>query len=200
MVIILISKYIFILFALVVFTMIIELLVIQAATVSHSKLQDVMDKDGMIPIPNLLVRYSVKEYYSKYRSMSNLFAKIINLAFILLTFKVLFFENIEQNIETGDYGIERIVFVSVLLLCILLCIWIIRILVILKMNGIENIKEKINDFEKCLVNQYVWIVKKVSKTDDERIANDRLWIQLFINKFFTIIIISVMFFVKTIMV
>lgn len=200
MVIILISKYIFILFALVVFTMIIELLVIQAATVSHSKLQDVMDKDGMIPIPNLLVRYSVKEYYSKYRSMSNLFAKIINLAFILLTFKVLFFENIEQNIETGDYGIERIVFVSVLLLCILLCIWIIRILVILKMNGIENIKEKINGFEKCLVNQYVWIVKKVSKTDDERIANDRLWIQLFINKFFTIIIISVMFFVKMIIV
>ena len=180
---------------LAIFTLI-EILAIKSATIDEIELGKYKDKDGLIPVPGTLARYTVREYYENYYSAAYLTIYIINLAVIVITIKILFFENIEQHYIKQDKDIAIIVFMVIFLIIMLVCCFAIRELFIIKNKGIKEIKEKSIGFENYVVNKYIWFTQYISKTDDLIIANNELWLQFFINKFFTIMLISAMFCIK----
>ena len=192
---ILITRYLLIVFSLIILS-IIELLVVQAATINIDRLYDVMDKDGMIPIPNLLVKYNIKDYYDTYTSSANLLAKLLNLVFVIITIKILFFEDIERYCNVSDKGLAIMIFILLSLICIIACLKVLRVLVLIKNRGFKIAKENSKNFDNTIINTYLCIILKISKTDDNRIANNRLWLQFFINKFFTVISITILFYIK----
>ena len=196
MLITMISKYIIIIFALLVFTICIELLLVQAATISEDKLQEKKDKKGKIPIPNLLVSYTVNEYYEHYYSSAYLTIYVINFVSIIITIKVLFFENIEQNYNLRNVNIGMIFLVVMLLFSVVICIIIIKTMFFIKNNGIDLALDKTKGLKAKIVSKYLILIKSISKTEDIQIANNKLWLQFFINKSTTIILISVIFIIK----
>ena len=196
MLITMISKYIIIIFALLVFTICIELLLVQAATISEDKLQEKKDKKGKIPIPNLLVSYTVNEYYEHYYSSAYLTIYVVNFVFLIITIKVLFFENVEQNYNLRNVNIGMVFFVFMLLFSIVICIIIIKAMFFIKNNGIDLALNKTKGFKAKIVSEYLTLTKSISKTEDIQIANNKLWLQFFINKSTTIILISVIFIIK----
>ena len=191
-----ISKYIIIIFALLVFTICIELSIVQAATISEDKLQEKMDKKGKIPIPNLLVSYTVSEYYEHYYSSAYLTIYVVNFVFLIVAIKVLFFENIERNYDLRNVNIGMIFLVFMLLFSIVISIIIIKTMFFIKNNGINLALDETKGFKAKIVSKYLTLIKSISKTEDIQIANNKLWLQFFINKSTTIILISVIFIIK----
>ena len=196
MLITMISKYIIIIFALLVFTICIELLIVQAATISEDKLQEKKDKKGKIPIPNLLVSYTVSEYYEHYYSSAYLTIYVVNFVFLIVTIKALFFENIERNYDLINVNIGMIFLVFILLFSIVICIVTIKTMFFIKNNGINLALNKTKGFKAKILNKYLTFIKSISKTEFIQIANNKLWLQFFINKSITIILISVIFIIK----
>lgn len=192
------TRYLLIVFSLIILS-IIELLVVQAATINIDRLYDVMDKDGMIPIPNLLVKYNIKDYYDTYTSSANLLAKLLNLVFVIITIKILFFEDIERYFNVSDKGLAIMIFILLSLICIIACLKVLRVLILVKNRGFKIAKENSKNFDNTIINTYLCIIMKISKTDDNRIANNRLWLQFFIDKFFTVIFITILFYIKIVL-
>ena len=72
------QKYLFIMLGLVIFTLI-EILAIKSATIDEIELGKYKDKDGLIPVPRTLARYTVREYYENYYSAAYLTIYIIKI-------------------------------------------------------------------------------------------------------------------------
>ena len=66
----------------------------------------------------------------------------------------------------------------------------------IKNNGINLALDKTKGFKAKIVSKYLTLIKSISKTEDIQIANNNLWLQFFINKSTTIILISVIFIIK----
>ena len=186
-------KIFIILLGLFIFT-IVELLMIKSATINEYELNFYKDKDGLIPVPRTFTKYTVKDYYKEYESIANSIIYVINIIFIIVTIKVLFFESISIKIYSHIENLILIIFI--ILLFIVICIATINIFLNIKKYGIEHSLKNDSKFENKLVKKYVSIAKKVSKIDSIEIANNKLWVQFFINKIFTIMLILILFSIR----
>lgn len=177
----------------------IELLLIKSATISKTELSKYKDKDGLIPVPRTFTRYNVKEYYEQYYRIAFVTIYFNNFILIIAVIKVLFFENIEKYYSTSSTSVLMIVFGLLNVTYFFFFSLIIRLLVGIKNKGIEVTKKKLIGFENFIINKYILFVQCISKTDDIKIANNNLWLQFFINKFLTILLITLLFFIKIVL-
>lgn len=107
--IIVILKYISIIIALCIFTLI-ELLLIKSATINKIELSKYKDKDGLIPVPRTFTRYNIEEYYEHYYRIALVTIYFLNFLLIIIAIKILFFENIEKHYSESNINDLMIVF------------------------------------------------------------------------------------------
>lgn len=172
-----------------------ELLCIKYATIDKKELDKHKDKDGLIPMPRMLTKWTEEEFYEKYETSANLLSFIINVGFVIMTIYCLYFTKDYANYSFPAIEL-RFLFVCFIIL-LFLNILVIRKLLLIKNEGVESILK--NTKEDCgFLYLYVKFTQTISNTGDLKVCDNLLWKQFFLNKFATTIVIILLFIVRII--
>lgn len=173
-----------------------ELLCIKYATIDKKELDKHKDKDGLIPMPRMLTKWTEEEFYEKYETSANLLSFIINVGFVIMTIYCLYFTK-----DYANYSFPAID-LRFLLVCFIILLFF-NILAIKEIFLIKNYK-----LEKLLknnirvnynfVNLYIKFIQTISNTNSLKVCDNILWTQFFFNKFVTTMVIILLFIVRII--
>lgn len=172
-----------------------ELLCIKYATIDKEELDKHKDKDGFVPMPHLLTKWTEEEFYEKYETSANLLSFLINVGFVIMTIYCLYFMNYtEYSVPAIDLRFLFVLFIMLLFFNILA----IQKLFLIKNKGIENLLNNNKKVDYNFVKLYAKFTQVISNTSDLKVCNSILWTQFFFNKFVTTMVIILLFIVRII--
>lgn len=173
-----------------------ELICIKYATIDKKELDKYKDKDGLIPMPRMLTKWTEEEFYEKYETSANLLSFIINVGFVIMTIYCLYFTKDYANYSFPAIDL-RFLFVYFIIL-LFLNILVMRNLLLIKNSGVESLLKKNKKEDFGFLFLYVKFTQTISNTSDLKVCDNLLWKQFFFNKFVTSIVIILLFIVRII--
>lgn len=173
-----------------------ELLCIKYATIDKKELDKHKDRDGLIPMPRMLTKWTEEEFYEKYETSANLLSFIINVGFVIMTIYCLYFTKDYANYSFPAIDL-RFLFVLFIML-LFFNILVIQKLFLIKNKGVENLLNNNKKVDYNFVKLYVKFTQVISNTSDLKVCNSILWTQFFFNKFITTMVIILLFSVRII--